>query len=610
MRESHSSRWKDWLIAILLSLSTHAVVADSNASKMGFFDVYQQNREQGTANYITEDFLLLAYSMIRQQNLADIEEKKLLPLWRKLLTKLDKAVESDGKNPATVANQDFIAILNALFADNKKLDSKRAQTELKQILDAQGIADSPLWGMVIDYSQFKPRGRYTETPELAAYFRAVRYANTVLFAIKESNATGVSTAMADRMATQALALAKLLHDDKHIAQLYKDLNEQLIWQFGPSNDLTSQDLLTVVKETDSKDMAAVRKALLKYAQDHQRQPRILSGVVDASKLEEGTETKDVLTGWRLMPSRYSPDSAAFQQLVYDQVGAYINDCSDCQPPFGLTVIEGKPVKGFPTGLELMALLGSSDAHQALQKMRQNRFKGYEDAFQKAAQELANASGLTKDHLLLMRTWLSNGKKPINPDNLDNPDNAGNTQNFDRHLNSMLAFWTWQRYLELLYSKQSYTPSGKSMQLSNDRTGAWLEPAVELYLALSHVTSNHSQMTDHPAWKTFAAILKRCLAISFQELQENPLSAKDQTFLNNLDQQLLKLTKNKDQPIVVDVHTNPASQEVVQEGIGFARLVSRDKARGALFTHYEFKQPLMERLDNEQWAARLHTGKQP
>jgi hypothetical protein len=607
MRVDQLSRWKGYLWAILLSLTTPAVVAEATADHMGFFDVYQQNREQDTANYITEDFLLLAYSMIRQQALADMEEKKLLPLWQKLLAKLDKAIESDSKDPAAVANQDFIAVLNALLADKKTLDSKRAQAELKLILDAQGIAASPLWDMSIDYSQFKPRGRYTETPELAAYFRAVRYANTVLFAIKESDATSVSTAMADRMAAQALALAKLLHEDKQIAPLYKELNEQLVWQFGPSNDLTSRDLLTVVKKTDAKDMAAVRKALLKYAQNHQRQPRILSGVVDASKLEEGTEPKDVLTGWRLMPSRYSPDSAAFQQLLYDQVGTYINDCSDCQPPFGLAVIEGKPVKGFPMGLELMALLGSASAHEAVQTERQNRFEGYEEAFQKASQELANASGLAKDHMLLMRTWLSNGENPNNP---ENPDNANDAKNHNRHLNSMLAFWTWQRYLELLYSKQPYTPSGKSLQVSKARTGAWLEPAVELYLALSHVAANQGQMTEHPAWKPFEAILQRCLAISFRELQENPLSAKDQGFLNNLDQQLLKLTKNKDQPIVVDIHTNPASQEVVQEGIGFARVVSQDKARGALFTHYEFKQPLQERLDNDQWLTQLRSGKQP
>jgi hypothetical protein len=252
-------------------------------------------------------------------------------------------------------------------------------------------------------------------------------------------------------------------------------------------------------------------------------------------------------------------------------------------------------------------LGSASAYEMVQTTRQNSFEGYEDAFQKASLELANASGLAKDHLLLMRTWLSNGDNSNNSDNLHNPDHA---QSHNRHLNSMLAFWTWQRYLELLYSKQSYTPSGKSLHLSKDRAGAWLEPAVELYLALSHVAANQGRMTEHPAWKPFETILKRCLAISFRELQEKPLSVKDQAFLNNLDLQLLKLTKTKDQPIVVDIHTNPASLEVVQEGIGFARMVSRDKARGALFTHYEFKQPLKERLDNEQWITQLRTGKQP
>jgi hypothetical protein len=69
MTMNQLSRGSGFLIAILLSLFTHAVIAESTAEEMGFFDVYQQNREQSTANYITEDFLLLAYSMIRQQAL-------------------------------------------------------------------------------------------------------------------------------------------------------------------------------------------------------------------------------------------------------------------------------------------------------------------------------------------------------------------------------------------------------------------------------------------------------------------------------------------------------------------------------------------------------------
>ena len=43
-----------------------------------------------------------------------------------------------------------------------------------------------MWGQVIDYSQFKPRGRYNRTPEMQDFFRAFRYAGAVLFAVKPS----------------------------------------------------------------------------------------------------------------------------------------------------------------------------------------------------------------------------------------------------------------------------------------------------------------------------------------------------------------------------------------------------------------------------------------
>ncbi len=46
--------------------------------------------------------------------------------------------------------------------------------------------------------------------------------------------------------------------------------------------------------------------------------------------------------------------------------------------------------------------------------------------------------------------------------------------------------------------------------------------------------------------------------------------------------------------------------VVEEAIGLPRVIEQQQARGALWQHYEFKQPINQRLDNQQWQTQLLT----
>ena len=198
-------------LLLLSAIPATAVAGGGGARTPGMFGVYEQNRTEGISNYITEDFLLLAYSMIRQETGARVEEKVLMPALTTLVLGL-KAGGGKEASPVAIANRDFVAILDALLHGKGAVegagDPKRAGEELALILGAGGIARSPLWEKEIDYSQFLPRGPYTDTPARKAYFRAFRYASGILFHLKESRATGVSAAMANRMTGQALALMR------------------------------------------------------------------------------------------------------------------------------------------------------------------------------------------------------------------------------------------------------------------------------------------------------------------------------------------------------------------------------------------------------------------
>ncbi len=561
-------------------------VEQTQETRRGFFDLYAENRAQNRPNYITADFWLLSYSMIRDATLVELEQKKIMPLFFSLLTDLSNSIARDTKDPAQLANQEYLAILTALLTGEHTLASERAKKELALILDAKGINQSPLWEKQMDYSQFKPRGRYTETAEQRQYFQAMRYAGSVLFSIQASAATGVSQAMAERMTQQAMLLTQAMQGNKAAASLDKLLS----WQMGAADDLTSDDLIKVGKK---KTIQQQQQALLSYAKKEQKQPKIISGIVDVTKLEKGTSATDVLTGWRLMPLRYSADNAVFQSLLYPNTGKYLAECKKCALPFGAGMVNGQLVKNYPSAKELMALLNSSSAQSWVEAQHEDNFERYASSSKQAQAIIADAKGLNASHLDLLQTWLKNTDLT--------------EQQADEHLSSSLGFWTWQRYIGLLYSKQSYSLMGKSFSIPQARQGAQLEKATALYQGLAKIVKQHQQFTPHKSWEEFAETLATAIKISIKKADK--LSAEEDAFLNDLDKTLLNYTHGMvDKPIIVDVHTNPGEGMVVEEGVGLAKVVKEKDAWGARFSHYEFKQPLSERLDNAGWLQKLQSKK--
>ena len=560
---------------------------------MGLFEVYARNRQEGVPNYITEDVLLLSYGMIRTAVSRALERERHIEAVGRIIEGLAAQVAAAPDDPVNLANRDYLAVLMALWQGGDPVagagEPARAQAELDLVRAAEILTRSPLWGQMIDYTQFKPRGHYAGDAELERYFRTVRYAGTVLFAITASKATGLSEALADRLTQQAVRLARLIEVDPGLAEEHSRLLRDLTWRFGPPEDLPNAALLAL----DAEPADTFRPRLLAQAKEQGFQPRIIGGAVDASQLEDGVTAADVMTGWRLLPQRYTPESEAFQQLVFNATGVF-KGAGDAKP-FGLTLIDGKAVKGFPLLAELMALWGSEASHEDLRQQGETAFEGYEAAWERAHQALQSASGLSALHQQLIRTGLRSASS-------------------DR-LTALRAFWTWQRYAALLYAKQSYTLGSKGLVLTPPRPpGARLAPSLSLYLALARVVEAHRRVTPHAAWEAFAGLLDRVIAIALRADAPGGLTAADEAFLNELDAALLALTGGPDAPIVVDVHTNPASREVLQEATGMAQPITYlgggAIVRGAHFTQCEFRHPIAERLSDADWRRLLAASSHP
>ena len=118
---------------------------------------------------------------------------------------------------------------------------------------------------------------------------------------------------------------------------------------------------------------------------------------------------DVMTGWRLLPQRYTPESAAFQELVFDGTGEFYG--AQDAVPFGLTLINGRAVKGFPLLGELMAMWGSQASADQLRERGETDFEGYDFAREYAQLALSTAGGLSALHQQVMQTGFQTSAWP-------------------------------------------------------------------------------------------------------------------------------------------------------------------------------------------------------
>ena len=582
-------RWVWLMVLVLLSIEQMEaeIMPVDQPSYYGMFDLYEANRKEGIPNYITEDFVLLAYSLAINEAVTHLEEQNLVPAFQAYVETLGKL---SGKDRASKRNRDFLGVISALLSGGKipkwVSNVKDVKVEVDKVLTPKGIARSDLVRQTLDYTQFQVRGKYTRSEALGRYFRAMRYANTVLFPVVATKATDISNDDADALTDQALALSALMeHED--VVNKRRDLESKLMALFGPSRDLEPKDYLAQKKQKTQ----TLRDNLLQMAREEGKQPLILSGIVKVKDLEEGLSAADALTGFRFIPQAFTPDAAAFQYLVYHEVGEYLGR----DKPQTAGLIDGKLVKVFPSNLELMALLGSSEAALMLDKTDERNYAGYGLSWRKARDVLHISGGLVSDQLSIIQYWLTQGHADI-------PDAA-------RRLKSCQALWTYQRYSSRLYVKQSYTADAKSFSMNPPREKAWISPAPPLYLVLAlRVHQIQEALGESKQLNTLSDLLYRCAEIALQTSQGRRPSSDDSVFLNELDKAFLEVTGQKDLPIVVDVHTDPNSGQVLEEAIGYPESVYHDieatRARGALFTHYEFKHPMSDRLTDAAWQVML------
>ena len=203
----------------------------------------------------------------------------------------------------------------------------------------------------------------------------------------------------------------------------------------------------------------------------------------------------------------------------------------------------------------------------------------------------------------------------------------------KQLATSLASWTELRHDTILYVKQSYTTALKSVPPPPAMI-AYVEPQPEVFRRIgAMVTKMHTDLAALGVmpdglgenYQRYAAICERLAVLADKELAGEPLNDDEVRYLMGVAGSLKHSTRlpaalrkrilsdtDAKMALIADVHTDTNSQVVLEEGVGtpFSLVVRMRIAgkmidlHGAVFSYYEFKQPMNDRLTDEAWQKML------
>jgi hypothetical protein len=611
--------------------------------------------------FITSDTLLHMYHILFDRTLKGIEEREFfddilvlsIALFDKSIQDYETFTEPNLKEAAR-RNVGFFGVALSLLQTpsddyNNSEDIKtvpfsipayisaNVTKELTLIKAHEGFEDSSLFHYKEDYSQYKPRGHYTQSEKLKRYFKAMMWYGRMAFLLRGSDIIEEFDA---KLATIQACLISAALSSEHI----NDTSLEEIWEkiyvvtsffVGTADDLIPAEYLTSMKtvfgtrfntieltnETKMVDLLGTLAQL--------RSPQIYGGTGDVGiqppfTKEQLYEVLDKTKGMRLMGQRFIPDSYMFQNLVFPTTGQFTGT--------GTPFTHGSGQRIMPRGLDIMTILGSGRAREILNAEGDAAYEFYDRQVENLQ---ANFSSLNVSewNRNLYWSWLYTLKPLLERFDTRYPTFMQTTAWSDKELHTALASWTELRHDTILYAKQSYTPRITSIPPEEKPIVGYVEPVPEFYqriLALTMMTRtgltelqvvNETEINRLTSLET---ILERLLSISKAELEGKQLKVSDYEFICNFGEQLDSIiigvdAQGKETTIIADVHTDTNTAQVLQEGVGYVRLIlvaykcpdgQIIAGTGPVFSYYEFKQPMSDRLTDEEWKQLLEKGQQP
>ncbi|MBK8986859.1 MAG: DUF3160 domain-containing protein [Chloroflexi bacterium] len=633
----------------LARLAQSGVVVSPGVEKE-FFSVYEQARYANVPIFVTSDSLLHSYHLIFDKVLRTAEREFFAPLLRDLnaaiLAETDaqyQELKGSEWEDAALRSVAFVGAASKLLEPTVQIPvyaQELAEAEIALIEDAGGILPSPLFpGLEFgeDYTQYIPRGHYTLSEELMAYFKSMMWYGRMTFRLK-SNDLAVGRAETRSALLLVNALQNATVNGRPALDVWRDVYDPTAFLVGRSDDLTAFQYIDVMTAVygDNPNLTTLsdenRLTAFIEAANLLPPPRILGLVIS-----ETDDVEEVTKGFRFMGQRFVPDAYIFRELIWRNVG---------------TTDEPRQL---PNGLDVMAAMGSDRAYTILESLGETNYVGYPAQMDKMR---AWTGSLTADEWTetLYNGWLFTLQPLLDAPTTGYPQFMLSDAWLDKQLSTSLGSWAELKHDTILYAKQAYAELGGGglNPPSPKEAVGYVEPVPAFYARLSALATMTLDGMDERGLLTEkdADSLNRLirLADAFQmmaekELRGEPLSQDEAYLIRYVGGELEHLVMAsadvpEDDPfaqpymdeepqaaVIADVATAPdyvrdgvPDPTVLEVGVGrvdelyaVVPFVAEDGtitlqvAKGGVFSYYEFPWPAADRLTDEKWREMLDAG---
>jgi len=411
---------------------------------------------------------------------------------------------------------------------------------LLQLIGAERVASYNFFSSVcriIDFSQFKPRGHYTETgwgdpvPPLEGYFRAMMWLGRmeIYLLAPESDGVGCPTPPPEDIQRQTIVAALLLElmDRANAWPTYREMESVLQFFVGDQDNVTPENLRSLLGALDIERVDQLLDTLVlgTFQDSLAVQPwapqKILSQILYRDPLSP--EQVEPASAFMLFGQRFVIDSYVTGSVVFDKIE-----------------FNGSPVcRLFPSTLDVLFALGNDAAAQLLTpELEQYHYSTNLAALRYLIDSYGDEFWQSSIHTM----WLK-AIRAANPpaDRTPLPGFMQTAAWWQEKMNTQLSSWTELRHDHLLYAKQSYTSAAVCSYPE-----CYVEPIPEVFESLRDLGREAYSRFEalpfsDPALKStilayfelLEGVTDTLTQVAKKELEGVPLSADEKRMLQSL-----------------------------------------------------------------------------
>jgi hypothetical protein len=588
------------------------------------FDLYNENREQGIPIFITTDAMLHTFHLCFDYILKTCEEKRFIGQLNELLDGFLEETQQQYSNATEeVVRQALLSNLNYLIVAKKLLDTTYVEPinggkyleELSLIKEHQGFLESPIFGYYEDYSQYIVRGHYTRSDSLRHYFQSMMWLGRMTFACEHKDKP-FSRDATRRAILLVQAMTNISVEGRPAMAVWEDIYQPTVFFVGKSDDINFYQYQTIAEQIYGDQFSGL--PIDSFADES----LLTAFLEETAKLPGPAITyPGQPKGFRFMGQRFIPDSYVLDEVVFSKI---------------------PDLRTMPTGLDVMAVLGSQRALALLQQTPDwTIYPSYPVKLASLRQEFAGYTPATWAQNAYWN-WLYSLMPLLAVKGPGYPDFMQTLAWLDKDLYAALASWAELRHDTILYAKQSGTETG--LPPSAIEKQGYVEPNPHFYGRLASLSNFMIQGLDSrgllfdnfkASLEKLSALLLQLKSISEKELANTPLSSSDYMTIFDIGKSLYDIitfspwpsegpprwgeeSDIEPMPVIADVHTDANSGLVLEEGVGYpyaiyviCNLEGRPViTKGAGYSYFEFTWPMNDRLTDEKWRQMLVTADPP